>query len=336
MGEIRVFDLEGVERDFEYARDKYGVAFRRANAEMGYKVYRLVELREKTGSSALVTKVLDEAGRPMHLIDVALWWQDAPYPPEPMTNVTEHDWEDNFVHGLTNKNGDVGPGMGTGAYHGEGEGGPHAVWVRSANNASDICEKLGMLAGTNHTHLDQVFQLQVEGGEGMPEKGQFVEIGRRFDGTEGENRIVIEAIGERNFYETRAHMVVGDDPDDPDYEFSEPFHPVEIALYRLGANYEPMPDEEQRTFWITIQTPQGVSLSEPLGFTYETNSHGLYVAQVEWVEGEEPLPPEPPEPEPPDDVESLAALFRAMAVAHDGMAEMCRRIAEVLGGIAAE
>jgi hypothetical protein len=54
--------------------------------------------------------------------------------------------------------------MGTGAYHGEGEGGPHAVWVRDPNIPSDICEKLGMLAGTFHDHLDQKFGLMT-----MPE-----------------------------------------------------------------------------------------------------------------------------------------------------------------------
>jgi len=58
--------------------------------------------------------------------------------------------------------GEVGPGMGSGAYHAEGEGGPHAVWVRDPDIPSDICEKLGMLAGTFHDHLDQKFQLVIE------------------------------------------------------------------------------------------------------------------------------------------------------------------------------
>jgi len=52
--------------------------------------------------------------------------------------------------------------MGSGAYHAEGEGGPHAVWVHDPNIPSDICEKLGMLAGTFHDHLDQKFQLMTE------------------------------------------------------------------------------------------------------------------------------------------------------------------------------
>jgi len=158
--DIKVVDLEYKERDFEYAKSKYGVAFRRAEVAPGQKVYRLVELWEKTGHSSLITQVLNEDGSPMANVDVAFYWRDAP---EQAAN--DNDWYKKFVHGPTNLNGDVGPGMGTGAYHGEGEGGPHAVWVRDPNIPSDICEKLGMLAGTNHDHLDQKFQLMVAEGE---------------------------------------------------------------------------------------------------------------------------------------------------------------------------
>jgi hypothetical protein len=160
--DIKVVDLEYKERDFEYAKSKYGVAFRRAEVAPGQKVYRLVELWEKTGHSSLITQVLNEDGSPMANVDVAFHWPDAP---EPSPSAYSHDWHRNFVHGPTNMNGDVGPGMGTGAYHAEGEGGPHAVWVRDPNIPSDMCEKLGMLAGTNHDHLDQKFQLMVAEGE---------------------------------------------------------------------------------------------------------------------------------------------------------------------------
>ena len=157
--DIKVVDLEYKEKDFEYAKAKYGVAFRRAKVDPGQKVYRVVELWEKTGNHSLITQVLNEDGSPIANADVAFYWPDAPDPPDPQTEVYPHDWYRNFVHGPTNVNGDVGPGMGRGAYHGEGEGGPHAVWVRDPNIPSDICEKLGMLAGTNHDHLDQKFKL---------------------------------------------------------------------------------------------------------------------------------------------------------------------------------
>lgn len=166
--DIKVVDLNYSERDFAYAKSKYGVAFRRAQVQPGQKVFRLVELWEKTGHSSLITQVLDENGNPMANVDVAFYWPGAPDPPDPPTQVYAHDWERRFVHGPTNVNGDVGPGMGPGAYHGPGEGGPHAVWVRHPNIPSDICEKLGMLAGTFHDHLDQKFQLVVEGGGEPP------------------------------------------------------------------------------------------------------------------------------------------------------------------------
>jgi len=163
--DIKVMDLEYKERDFEYAKSKYGVAFRRAEVAPGEKVYRLVELWEKSGPASLITQVLNEDGSPMANVDVAFYWPDAPDPPDPPTEVYAHDWYGKFVHGPTNVNGDVGPGMGPGAYHGTGEGGPHAVWVRDPNIPSDICEKLGMLAGTFHDHLDQKFQLMTVPGE---------------------------------------------------------------------------------------------------------------------------------------------------------------------------
>jgi hypothetical protein len=170
--DIKVVDLEYKDRDFEYAKSKYGVAFRRAKVAPGQKVYRLVELWEKTGHASLITQVLNEDSSPMANVDVAFYWPDAPDPPDPPTEVYPHDWHRNFVHGPTNVNGDVGPGMGSGAYHAEGEGGPHAVWVRDPNIPSDICEKLGMLAGTFHDHLDQKFQLMTEpsGGEEVIEE----------------------------------------------------------------------------------------------------------------------------------------------------------------------
>ncbi len=178
--DIRIFDMNGNEKDLAWAKAKYGVEFRRAEVSAGAKVFRLVELWEKTGHSALITQVLNEDGQPIDKQDVAFYWPGAPDPPDPPTDVYDHDWHDNFVHGPTNVNGDVGPGMGRGAYHGEGEGGPHAVWVRDPGVPSDICEKLGMLAGTFHDHLDQKFQRMTAGAEepGNGNGGELVEIAR--------------------------------------------------------------------------------------------------------------------------------------------------------------
>jgi len=56
MTDPKVIDLEYNERDFAYAKEKYGVAFRRADVPPGGKVYRLVELWEKTGQSLSLAK----------------------------------------------------------------------------------------------------------------------------------------------------------------------------------------------------------------------------------------------------------------------------------------
>jgi len=71
--DLKVVDLEYKDRDFEYAKSKYGVAFRRAKVAPGQKVYRLVELWEKTGHSSLITQVLNEDGSPTADVDVAFY-----------------------------------------------------------------------------------------------------------------------------------------------------------------------------------------------------------------------------------------------------------------------
>jgi len=289
MAEIEVFDMEGNKKDFAWAKAKYGVAFRRAS---GQKVYRLIELREKTGNHSLVTKVLDKDGNPILNADVAFYWPDAPSPPDPPTEVYPHDWYSNFIHGPTNVNGDVGPGMGTGAYHGEGEGGPHAVWVRDPNIPSDICEKLGMLAGTFHDHLDQKFKL-MEGEESM---SKFVEVNRTVKvlPPEGvnQNHISIKCSGEPNFYDTRADLMVGNDPTNPDWQAPDPIWPVGLHHYNIGAMYNPVEGETSRTFWVIIRTAQEKAISDPIPFVFNTGEGRRYTVQVKWQEpGTTPPPP---------------------------------------------
>jgi hypothetical protein len=278
--DIRVFDMNGIEKDLAWAKAKYGVEFRRAPVSAGAKVYRLTELWEKTGHSALITNVMDESGQPMNEKDVAFYWPGAPDPPDPPTTLYPHDWHPNFVHGPTNVNGDVGPGMGRGAYHGEGEGGPHAVWVRDPDVPSDICEKLGMLAGTFHDHLDQKFQLMTAGEE-PPDNGngdtRFVAVGEPTFQPEGNNRLVIIALGDTNFYDTRASIrVKGTDID------MGPFMPDSLTKYVLTTDYTPGEGETERTFVVTIEKPDGAVISDEFEFIYETGKHGWWTLLVKW------------------------------------------------------
>lgn len=165
---MKVYDFDDNEKTYAWAQAKFGVAFERAQVAQGQKVFRLVALKAKAGDVSLISKVLDENGNPINRQNVAFYWPDAPSPPEPPTTVYPHDWSQNFIHGLTNANGEVGPAMGPGAYIGEGECGPHEVWVRDPNIPSDLCKCLGMIAGTFHHHIDQVFQLQTQEEEGPP------------------------------------------------------------------------------------------------------------------------------------------------------------------------
>jgi len=291
---IRVFDMNGVERDFEYAKSKYGVAFRRAEVEPGQKVYRLIELWEKSGPASLVTQVLGEDGSPMANVDVALYWPDAPDPPEPPTPVYAHDWYRNFVHGLTNVNGDVGPGMGTGAYHGIGEGGPHAVWVRDPDIPSDICEKLGMLAGTPHDHLDQKFKLMIAGQEPreLPDPDDFEIVARLEE--EYEAATLGIAYPASVAYDTRGRA--GIEGTDEDLETDGPvafqYDSKDYALVTVCADFH---GESSRRFWIEAHDYQsGKTITPRVTEEFAPKPDLRRVIYVVDFKAEEP----PPKPEP--------------------------------------
>lgn len=233
-------------------KEKYGAAFRRAEVQTNTFVYRLIELWEQSGNSSLKTQVLDEHGNPIPNIGVAFYWPDAPDPPEPETKVTSFDWHRNFIHGPTNVNGDVGPGMGHGAYHGRGEGGPHAVWVREWQIPSDICEKLGMLAGTPHDHLDQKFQLMIAGEEPTPPNGgdMLYRLDHSTEGVHAEGAIYILWPATDEAFDTNARGgIVGG----MDLDVSDPvevgYQGKQYAQSEMSACFE---GDEPREFWIQI------------------------------------------------------------------------------------
>ena len=80
----------------------------------------------------------------------------------------------NPVGGPTDVNGNVGFGMGRGAYYwpDQGQTGPHAVWVYGATTRSDLVQGLGMVGGTNHDHFDVEFvKLDEDSGPVDPPNG---------------------------------------------------------------------------------------------------------------------------------------------------------------------
>lgn len=323
---MEVYDLENKLRDFEYVKSKYGVAFRRATVEPGKKVYRLTHLFEKTGHHSLISNVSGLNGEPLELVDVAFYWVDAPDPPDPPTMLYPHDWFRKFVHGLTNVNGDVGPAMGKGAYHGEGEGGPHAVWIRDPSIPSDICERLGMLAGTFHDHIDQRFTLTLEGGQ---REGMFYEVisKRRFDRTEGTNHIAIncEEKSVADFSKIQGEVLVGNDWKNPDWKDPNPVYPRSSYHFNIYAGYNPTPGEVDRTFWIVLRhSDTKILLCDPLSFKFKTREYGIHHAYLMWgtpsAPEPEPEPPLPPDPEPPVPAEPhpyLVALNRIATALED-------------------
>jgi hypothetical protein len=108
---------------------------------------------------AVMVKTLARDGRPVAELWVAWYWPDAPENPSAMPpNGLPAGMRPGRADrpGVTNLNGDVGCAMGRGAYYFPPEIGPHAVWCWGMN--SDVVFGLGMIGGTNHDHLNLVFQ----------------------------------------------------------------------------------------------------------------------------------------------------------------------------------
>ena len=164
---VRVVDMEYQEQTEEWAKNKYSIDWERANVAEGEAVWRLVELWEKTGTTSVITQTLDVEGNPKPNVIATFRWRTA----EQSDIAGPNDWWNNYVYGLTNENGEVGPSMGTGAYRGEGEpcvdDGPHQIWIHDDNIKSDLLKCICMLAGTFHDHLDCKFKLMT-GGEPEP------------------------------------------------------------------------------------------------------------------------------------------------------------------------
>jgi hypothetical protein len=94
-----------------------------------------------------VVHVEDEAGNPVEGAPVILHWLQGPWLPAEYYNCGQM----RGVVGYTNENGDVGFGLGPGAYYQPPAGGPHIVWI---GNSSGCLSGIGMLAFTNHEHVD--------------------------------------------------------------------------------------------------------------------------------------------------------------------------------------
>jgi len=151
--------------DMEWVASEYGSGHRRADpasVEAAGVVYRLVEYSERVGPSNIDVWVVDGDGSPLPGIAVAFTWADAPEPSR------RDEWYPRKVTTMTDGGGRSGFALGGGAYVPDcGAGGPHAIWISEPGAdpettlPSDVADRLGMLGGTNHRHLDLMFQRQV-------------------------------------------------------------------------------------------------------------------------------------------------------------------------------
>jgi hypothetical protein len=157
--DIQVYDQEGRQRDLAYLRSKYGDFMIQEAAAGEGPAFKISALRERVSAPAtLVVQVIDGEGNPLNGVRVAWYWPDADNDPNagPRGGVPPEMRSNRAFSGPTNANGEVGFGMGGGAYYwpNRGETGPHAVWIHGTNTRSDLIHGLGMVAATNHNHFD--------------------------------------------------------------------------------------------------------------------------------------------------------------------------------------
>jgi hypothetical protein len=145
---FKIYDVNGNVQSMDWLEEHYGPITVQSPAEG--PCYRVVELREKHEESAFIAQVRNSAGEPRQGVDVVFYWDSA----DPLSGV---GWLEQGVTGPTNENGDVGFGMGPGAYYTPPKQGPHKAWI-SAEGASEMLEGIGMIAATNHNHINAVWQ----------------------------------------------------------------------------------------------------------------------------------------------------------------------------------
>jgi hypothetical protein len=175
--DIKVYDWQGNQRDMAYLKGKYGDFIIQPAADGDGPSYQISTLREKVNTAAtLVVRIIDQDGSPLEGTRVAWYWPDAPHDANagPLGGVPPQMSPNRCVSGLTNSVGDIGFGMGHGAYYfpNQGQIGPHAAWVHGSTTRSDLILGLGMVGGTNHDHFDVEFTCLEDGPGPGPGPGE--------------------------------------------------------------------------------------------------------------------------------------------------------------------
>lgn len=148
-----VYDENGVLQTWAWLQEAFGfVQVAKTTDPSGVHV---TELQAITGPSTLVVYVRSPSGEPVTGVVVVRSWPGAPQLSDPnmaACGIAQGVW------GLTKEDGSVGFGMGYGDYYDPTtEVGASTVWL--AYMPSDCISGLGMIALTNHRHLDVLYVL---------------------------------------------------------------------------------------------------------------------------------------------------------------------------------
>ncbi len=139
--EVVVYDMHGNPQDMNWVAQTYGSWIERGTPGADGSIFRVVELRGIEGPHSIKVWVRDGAGHPLPGVTVRCSWPDGEE-----IKTTEEDG----ATSLCAMGGYIIPW---------GSGGGYSMEVLG-EVPSDIARALGMLGGTNHRHLDVVFQLR--------------------------------------------------------------------------------------------------------------------------------------------------------------------------------
>lgn len=297
---VQVYDEQGNVRSIEWAQQRYGFSFQRADVPQGSPVYRLVEVHEKRGQTTHIATVINESLQPIPNVQTCFYWPDAPVLQDFRSGM---DWENRGHLGPTNHQGNCGNGMGHGAYPPPGKlCGPHKSWIRDINIPSDVHECIGML--DNHAHLNSVFMRVIEGSPDPnpdpPQQGYFRAVGTPTWQAGSDNKIVVGFSG-RDHLDLMGTMDVQNwqDPEGPPpWKLPTPIKPS-ANTFEFNTPYNPGEGEEHRVFRVYIlDIDQGLKVvGGPYPVQYNTGVTGIWTMHVEWVPEGAPVPDIPDIPE---------------------------------------
>ena len=143
------YDSDRVQRDGQWAAEKYGVKF--LDAGQGKK-FALTEVREVTdGNVNVVVNVFNEASGPQYEQPIAQSWPtlESPDGGLKLCEGSQSCWSGRCMVVDTDGNGVARFTFGSSGIIG-GNGGPFAYWVLSPSLKSDGLAQVGWLGGTNH------------------------------------------------------------------------------------------------------------------------------------------------------------------------------------------